>query len=197
MCGGVTAYVGCKRSGVRPGQWLAILGAGGGLGHLAVQYARAMGMRIVAVDGGDEKGKLCKEMGAEEYVDFERERADVPGEVKRITGLGVHGVLVTAGSKGGYEMAPYLCRPGGTVVAVGLPGDKSVVAGAPPFVMALRRLSVVGSLTGSAGDVEEALGFAGRGLVKVCAPLSLVWVERFEVSSCKGRLTRARFDSRF
>ena len=42
MCGGVTAYVGCKRSGVKPGQWVAIVGAGGGLGHFGVQYARAM-----------------------------------------------------------------------------------------------------------------------------------------------------------
>jgi threonine dehydrogenase-like Zn-dependent dehydrogenase len=55
MCGGVTAYTACKRSAVKPGQWIILPGAGGGLGHFAVQYAKAMGMRVIAIDGGDEK----------------------------------------------------------------------------------------------------------------------------------------------
>jgi propanol-preferring alcohol dehydrogenase len=70
MCGGVTAYVALKRSEVRPGQWIVLPGAGGGLGHFAVQYAKAMGMRVIAIDGGEEKRKLCKDLGAEEYIDF-------------------------------------------------------------------------------------------------------------------------------
>lgn len=70
LCGGVTAYVACKRSNVRPGQWIVLPGAGGGLGHLAVQYAKAMGMRPIAVDGGDEKKELCLKLGAEEFIDF-------------------------------------------------------------------------------------------------------------------------------
>lgn len=72
MCGGVTAYVACKRSQVRPGQWVVLPGAGGGLGHFAVQYAKAMGMRIIAIDGGDDKKELCKRLGAEEYIDFKQ-----------------------------------------------------------------------------------------------------------------------------
>jgi propanol-preferring alcohol dehydrogenase len=70
MCGGVTAYVACKRSAVKPGQWIVLPGAGGGLGHFAVQYAKAMGMRVIAVDGGDEKRDLCKKLGAEAFIDF-------------------------------------------------------------------------------------------------------------------------------
>lgn len=70
MCGGVTAYTACKRSAVKPGQWLVVSGAGGGLGHLGLQYAKAMGMRVIAIDGGEEKAKLCKDLGAEEYLDF-------------------------------------------------------------------------------------------------------------------------------
>lgn len=66
----VTAYVACKRSAVKPGQWIVLPGAGGGLGHFAVQYAKAMGMRVIAVDGGDEKRDLCKKLGAEAFIDF-------------------------------------------------------------------------------------------------------------------------------
>jgi propanol-preferring alcohol dehydrogenase len=70
MCGGVTAYTALKKSEVRPGQWIVIPGAGGGLGHFAVQYAKAMGMRIIGIDGGDEKKELSLRLGAEHYIDF-------------------------------------------------------------------------------------------------------------------------------
>ncbi len=114
MCGGVTAYVGCKRSAVKPGQWVVISGAGGGLGHLAVQYAKAMGMRVIAIDGGEDKAKLCKSLGAEVFIDFQTCK-DPVAEVKKITTYGAHGVIVTAATKGGYATAPYMLRPGGTV----------------------------------------------------------------------------------
>jgi len=148
MCGGVTAYVACKRSAVKPGQWLVITGAGGGLGHLGIQYAKAMGMRVIGIDGGEEKGKLCKSLGAEEYLDFTTVK-DMTAEVTRITTYGAHAVIVFAGSKESYGSAPMLLRPGGTVVAVGIPGDASVIAGAPPALLALKRLNVVGSVTGT------------------------------------------------
>lgn len=148
MCGGVTAYVACKRSAVKPGQWLVVTGAGGGLGHLGVQYAKAMGMRVIAVDGGEEKGKLCKDLGAEEYLDFTAVE-NMAAEVTRITKYGAHGAIVFAASKESYAAAPSFLRPGGTMVAVGLPGDATVLAGAPPVMLALRRLNIVGSVTGT------------------------------------------------
>jgi len=86
MCGGVTAYTALKRSEVRPGQWVVLPGAGGGLGHFAVQYAKAMGMRVIAIDGGEEKRKLCKDLGAEEFIDFTQvcraDDADVNSKLK-------------------------------------------------------------------------------------------------------------------
>lgn len=165
MCGGVTAYTACKRANVRPGQWIVLPGAGGGLGHFAVQYAKAMGMRVIAIDGGDEKRDLCKKLGAEEFIDFQSCK-DIPAEVMRITTYGAHAVLVTAATKEAYNGAPALLRPGGTVVAVGLPKDPTVLAGAPPIMMALKRLQVVGSVVGTLKDVEEALDFTARGIVK-------------------------------
>jgi propanol-preferring alcohol dehydrogenase len=65
LCAGITVYKGLKESGARPGQTVAIVGAGGGLGSLAQQYARAMGLRVIAIDGGDEKRVMCEQLGAE------------------------------------------------------------------------------------------------------------------------------------
>ncbi|KAL1962713.1 hypothetical protein VTN77DRAFT_9257 [Rasamsonia byssochlamydoides] len=164
MCGGVTAYAALKRSGVKPGQWIVLPGAGGGLGHFAIQYARAMGMRVIAIDGGDEKRELCTKLGAEAFIDFQTTK-DIPAEVRKITTYGAHGVIVFPATKEAYAQAPSLLRPNGTVVAVGLPKDPTVIAGAPPLMMALRRLKVIGSVVGSLKDVEEALDFTARGLV--------------------------------
>lgn len=65
LCAGITVYKGLKESGIQPGQTLAIVGAGGGLGSLAQQYAKAMGLRVIAIDGGEEKKELCQQLGAE------------------------------------------------------------------------------------------------------------------------------------
>lgn len=156
------------RSGVTPGQWLVIPGAGGGLGHFAIQYAKAMGMRVIAIDGGDEKRDLCLKLGAEVFIDFKTTK-DIATQVLKVTTHGAHGVIVTAATRAAYESAPNYLRPNGTVVAVGLPQDPTVLAGAPPMLVALRRLKIVGSVTGSMKDVEEALEFTARGLVHVSA----------------------------
>lgn len=74
-------------------------------------------------------------------------------------------MLVLPPSKEAYALAPPLVRPGGTVVVVGLPHDESVLAGARPKQMVLDRLNIVGSVTGTLKDVEEALDFTARGLV--------------------------------
>lgn len=65
LCAGITVYKGLKESGARPGQTVAIVGAGGGLGSLAQQYAKAMGLRVIAIDGGDEKRAMCEQLGSE------------------------------------------------------------------------------------------------------------------------------------
>lgn len=154
MCGGVTAYVACKRSKVLPGQWVVIPGAGGGLGHFGVQYAKQMGMRVIAIDGGDAKRELCLRLGAEHFIDFTT-CTDIVSEVTKITKYGAHGVLVFPASKASYEQAPHLLRPNGTMVCVGLPKDPTIVVGASPLLMCAKKLNVVGSVTGTLKDVEE------------------------------------------
>ena len=70
----MTAYTACKRSAVKPDQRIALPAGGGGFGHFAVQYAKAMGMRVIAVDGGDEKRDLCKRLGIEAFIDFSHDQ---------------------------------------------------------------------------------------------------------------------------
>ena len=124
-----------------------------------------MGMRIIAVDGGAEKEKLCLSLGAEHFIDY-LSVTDIPAEVVRITTYGAHGVAVFASSSQSYATAPFLLRPGGTEVAVGIPIDPTAVAGAPFGLLTLRSLNIVGAVTGTLKEVEEALDFVARGLVK-------------------------------
>ena len=124
-----------------------------------------MGMRVVAIDAGEQKRKLCLELGAEHFVDYTAV-ASIPAAVMDITTYGAHATLVTAATAASYAIAPHLLRPGGTLVAVGVPADPTVVAGAPPALLTAKRLSVVGCFVGTRRDVDEALEFAARGVVK-------------------------------
>ena len=92
-------YRALKYSCTSPGDWIVIPGAGGGLGHLAVQYAKYMGRRVIAIDGGEEKKKLClEELGADAWIDF-RESKDIVEDVKKLTGgKGAHAAVVTTAS---------------------------------------------------------------------------------------------------
>lgn len=153
-----------KRSAVKPGQWIVLPGAGGGLGHFAVQYAKAMGMRVITINDGSEKEALCKKLGADHFIDFTTEE-DIAARVRAIMTLGAHGVVVTASLKCGYEAAPSFLRFGGTIVAVGLLKEDFLV-GASPFQLVFRRLNIVGSVTGTLKDVDQALEVDARDLVK-------------------------------
>jgi propanol-preferring alcohol dehydrogenase len=88
-CSGLTVWKAIKQSNTKPGDYLLVSGAGGGLGSLCVQYARAVGLRVVAVDTGDAKRKLCKELGASEFIDF-RQTDDMIQTVRRICDGGPH-----------------------------------------------------------------------------------------------------------
>ena len=91
-------------------QWLVIPGAGGGVGHQGVQYAKAMGIRVIAVDTGASKEKMCKELGAEAFIDFKT--ANPVEEVHKMTLIGAHAVIVTGGTAEAYKTAPLFLRRG-------------------------------------------------------------------------------------
>jgi propanol-preferring alcohol dehydrogenase len=107
---------------VVPGDYVVIVGAGGGLGHIGVQIASIKGFKVIGVDSGADKEKLCKDMGAVAFVDYAKQ--DVVQAVKDLTdGEGAHGVICVAGSERAYLQAPELVRNSGAFVCVGLPPD--------------------------------------------------------------------------
>lgn len=166
LCAGITVYKGLKEADVRPGQWVAIVGAGGGLGCMAVQYARAMGLRVVGIDGGEEKGQTCKSLGADAYVDF-MSSGDLVKEVKAATpdGLGPHAVLLLAVQEKPFQQATEYVRSRGSVVCIGLPANAYLKA--PVFDTVVRMISIKGSYVGNRQDTQEALDFFLRGQIKV------------------------------
>ncbi|KIK69621.1 hypothetical protein GYMLUDRAFT_90658 [Collybiopsis luxurians FD-317 M1] len=164
LCAGVTVYRAIKYSQTNPGEWIVLPGAGGGLGHLAIQYARIRGLRVIAVDTGDAKKELCLQLGAEKWIDF-KECKDIVAEIQSITDGGAHSAVVTSASGSGYKQAVDYLRPGGTLMAVGLPG-KSVLE-ASIFFTVFKSISILGSYVGNRQDSMEAIDIAARGDVKV------------------------------
>jgi propanol-preferring alcohol dehydrogenase len=160
LCAGVTTYKGIKETDTRPGEWIAISGLGG-LGHVAVQYAKAMGLHVVALDVTDEKLALARSLGADATVNARA--ADAVAQVVKITGGGAHGVLVTAVSPVAFAQSLNLVRRKGTISLVGLPpGDFPT----PIFDVVLKRITLRGSIVGGRKDLAEALAFAAEGKVK-------------------------------
>jgi propanol-preferring alcohol dehydrogenase len=113
----------------------------------AVQYAVAQGVRVIAVDTGADKKTMCMEkLGCEAFIDF-RECKDIPAEVKRITGSGVHAMVVTGGAKSAYEGWHELLRIGGVLVCVGLPPKGACIVGADPIFLCVGPLPFFHGLT--------------------------------------------------
>jgi len=116
LCAGLTSYKAIKETNTRAGQWIAIVGAGGGLGHLAIQYAVAMGLRVAALDMA-EKLPLCVEMGAELALPVgcaTTEDATLCQRVCEATGGGAHGVLCVATHPSAFRDSIRMCRTRGT-----------------------------------------------------------------------------------
>ncbi|GAA5919331.1 hypothetical protein JCM21900_005559 [Sporobolomyces salmonicolor] len=199
LCGGLTVYKAIKNCRTKPGDMIVISGAGGGLGHLAVQYATAIGLQVVAIDTGDDKKKLCASYGADKFVDFmeHKDPAALIDAVKKVCdGLGPHAAVIAAAGAAAYEQALQYLRPSGTLVAVGLPHDAYIKANV--FWTVLRNLHIVGSHVGNRQDAIEALDFAARGKVAPrieIAPLSKLpeVYDRMDKGLLPGRVVLKNF----
>ena len=160
LCAGVTVYKGLKVTEAKPGDWVVISGVGG-LGHMAVQYAKAMGLNVAAVDIADDKLSLARKLGATLTVNALEE--DPAAVIKRETGGGAQGVLVTAVSRAAFSQAIGMVGRGGTVALNGLPpGDFPLDI----FGMVLNGITVRGSIVGTRLDLQESIDFAAQGKVK-------------------------------
>ncbi|CCD87007.1 alcohol dehydrogenase [Bradyrhizobium sp. ORS 285] len=186
LCAGVTTYKGLKETDARPGEWVVISGVGG-LGHVAIQYAKAMGLKAIGLDIAEDKLKLALEAGAEHAVNALDK--DAVERVIAITGGGAHGVLVTAVSTPAFAQALKMVRRKGTVSLVGLPPGEFPT---PIFDVVLKRITVRGSIVGTRRDLDEAIAFAAEGKVKAevtTAPLS-------EINTIFDRMKAGKIDGR-
>lgn len=161
LCGGVTAYKALKVCNAKPGDWVAILGAGG-LGSLGVQYAKAMGFRVIAIDVGRERESLCLKLGAEAYLDAVDE---LQAGVRKVTGdTYAKAAIVTAGSGRAYKTAFDIVSAFGTVVCVGIPPPDQRMD-LSPLQFIDKDITLIGVLVGTRTDTLEALDFVERGVV--------------------------------
>ncbi|MAN46238.1 MAG: alcohol dehydrogenase AdhP [Alphaproteobacteria bacterium] len=185
LCAGVTVYKGLKMTDTKPGDWVVISGVGG-LGHMAVQYAKAMGRRVAAVDIDPSKLALAKQLGAEVTVNA---METDPAKFLRKEIGGAHGALVTAVSPKAFEQALGMVRRGGTVSLNGLPpGDFPL----PIFDMVLNGITVRGSIVGTRLDLQESLDFAAAGAVR--AHTATARLE--EINDVFGKMVEGQIDGR-
>jgi propanol-preferring alcohol dehydrogenase len=149
LCAGLTVYKAMKAAGVAAGQRMAVFGAGG-LGHIAIQIAKAMGVQVGAVDIADDKLEFAKSMGAEWTINAAEA---VPKKLRSMGG--VHVAMVCAASAPAYETALRCLRRGGTMAVVGMANE--------PFkVSAVSLISteahIVASAVGTRADLQELFG---------------------------------------
>lgn len=185
LCAGVTVYKALKETEARPGQWVAISGVGG-LGHMAVQYAKAMGLHVLAVDVAEDKLALARSLGAD--VALNAAEVDPAVEAQKLVG-GVHAALVTAVSTKAFAQAVGMLRRGGFMSLVGLPPGSFPL---PIFEIVLKRITVRGSIVGTRNDLAEALAFAGEG--KVASHFA--WGEIDDINAIFDRMRRGEIEGR-
>ncbi|KAL5047266.1 hypothetical protein BDW71DRAFT_214164 [Aspergillus fruticulosus] len=164
LCAGIAMYSSIMKTKTRPGDWIVLPGAGGGLGHMGIQIAVKKGLRAIAIDSGEKKQKLCLSLGATAFLDYKTD--DVESAVKQLTsGLGAHAVICTANGEAAYEQGMRLLRPLGVLVCVGIPNIPFRLP-ATPFDMIVKGLTIVGNSAGTAKEMEELMEMAVAGDVK-------------------------------
>ncbi|KAF2270171.1 alcohol dehydrogenase 1 [Lojkania enalia] len=185
MCSASTIYTSIKDSKVEPGDWAVFPGGGGGVGMQGIQLAKAMGLRPIAIDTGAEKEKLCKDLGAEHFIDFKQVKSVADEVVRLCDGIGAHAVFVTAVQSYPDSLSYLGGRIGGKVMCIGLPPAGTLHLDVDPNQLCFKKQGVQGTLVSNMSDVDKTLDFAARGLLK---PIYTVYgVSRFNEAVQKLR----------
>jgi alcohol dehydrogenase, propanol-preferring len=161
-CAGVTTFKAVKVSQIQPGETTAVFGIGG-LGHLAVQYARILGGRVIAVDIADAKLDLARELGADHVVNARQ--ADPAEAIRDLGGADVAVSLAT--SPRAFEQAFGSLRRGGRLICVALPAEGTMSV--PIFDTVIGGKSIIGSIVGTRKDLADVFALHAAGRTKVIA----------------------------
>jgi propanol-preferring alcohol dehydrogenase len=160
-CAGVTTYKALKVARPQPAETAMVVGIGG-LGHMALQYARIFGTTTVAVDVEDSKLQLAKDLGADHVVDARGDQAQALADLG-----GVDVAVVTVPSPAAMRAAHAALNPNGRLVLVGLPADNRLEL--PVFETVLKGISVIGSLVGTRNDLADCFALHAQGHTRVVA----------------------------
>ena len=159
-CAGWTAYHAVAATDLEPGSWLAIYGIGG-LGHLAIQFAKLRGLRVAAVDLAPEKLSLASELGAEITVNSQEED---PSRLLRKKLKGAHAAISFAASASAVGQAFASLRRNGILILVGLAAEKFEL---PLVDVVLKQIRIHGSFLGRREEIEGAFEIARRGDLRI------------------------------
>jgi alcohol dehydrogenase, propanol-preferring len=162
FCAGLTVYRAIKNSGVTAGQRVGIFGVGG-LGHLAVQIAKAKGAHVVALDVDASKLELARTLGAAEALNVTDAEA-----MKGLRKQGLQVAVVTSAAKAAYDAAFRSLAPGGTLSVVGLPSEPLTF---PALSLVGLEARIVGSAVGTREDMREVLALAAAGKLRCITEL--------------------------
>ncbi|MFL6110711.1 MAG: zinc-dependent alcohol dehydrogenase [Catenulispora sp.] len=185
-CAGVTTYKAIKIARVVPAERVAVFGIGG-LGHLAVQYARIVGAFVTAVDVEPGKLGLAQQLGADHVVNARTH--DPVAEIQALGGADV--AVVLAASPRVFEQAFRSLRRGGRLVCVALPGDDAVLE-VPIFETVLGGITVLGSIVGTRQDLAEVFALHAAGRTEVIAETRRLE----EVNDCFDEVLSGRAEAR-
>lgn len=153
-CAGITVYRAILTSQVKKGGMLAIVGAGGGLGHFGIQFARARGIRVIAIEARDEGLEICRKLGAEHVLDVRDGKAEMVKKVHALTeGQGVEAVVNVSDHPTSAALSAAITRTHGMVVQAAQPTEVCV-----PFQdIVLRDVTIKGTMAGGRGLAQEML----------------------------------------
>eukprot|EP00026_Physarum_polycephalum_P011543 Phypoly_transcript_11777.p1 GENE.Phypoly_transcript_11777~~Phypoly_transcript_11777.p1 ORF type:complete len:190 (+),score=32.29 Phypoly_transcript_11777:592-1161(+) len=152
MCAGITVFNSMRNQNIRPGELVAVQGVGG-LGHLAVQYARKMGFKVVALSSGDDKEALAKELGAHVYINTNK--SDPVAEINKLGGAKL--IVATAPHAKAIEPLVKALKVGGKLLLDGIPFEPLSIS---VLDLVSKNASVIGWASGDYRDSEDTMNFS-------------------------------------
>ncbi|CAO2654171.1 Nn.00g109040.m01.CDS01 [Neocucurbitaria sp. VM-36] len=162
FCAGVTAYHGIADCELAPGSWVAVVGCGG-LGHMGIQYAKAMGYKVIGIDITEAAVEEAKNCGADHVFNSVADK-EYQKKIMDLTGGGVHAAVNFTASKKSYDDCPAIVKPGvGMIMVVGIPQAPLQFNA---LDIALGRYRIKGSNNGTCYNMKAAIEFSAKHNIK-------------------------------